>query len=513
MRLLAVLFCACAVFAQGPPAISNVVNAASQDKRLSPACLADIIGSNLGTDPTVAVLVGGKTPATVVSAGAAKWRVWIPDSVPPGPTTIQLGASQTFPVTLTQYAPALFSADGSGTGIVNALGYRLASNDALITPGYPLSETTPARLGDILILDVTGLGAPDWSNQGVPMDPPTVMIGGEPALVSWAFIVTGQTDPDLCYGACQLWHWEVMVTLPDSMAVHDQPITLAIGGANSQTLTVPINATPIVNAAVNAASFAVAAPLAPGSLASVYGTTFGVTDQVAGLPGQNTTGVSVTFNGVPAPMLAVLASLGLINLQVPVELPNAGPAAMKVATSYGVSADFTVQLSAAAPGVFRIPSSLAARPPVAAVLFNNTQWRVMPNDFAQEWNIPGNCHASGIAAAAICGEPAQPGDYLQIYVTGLGPAYPNQDSSQPVLGTGQIAPASGSPLYWTLSAPTVTVGGAPAQPVFYGVAPGFFGLYQINIQVPAAAPIGDYIPLVIAMPNGAQDNATTIAIR
>jgi uncharacterized protein (TIGR03437 family) len=186
---------------------------------------------------------------------------------------------------------------------------------------------------------------------------------------------------------------------------------------------------------------------------------------------------------------------------------------MKVATSYGVSADFTVQLSAAAPGVFRIPSSLAARPPVAAMLFNNTQWRVMPNDFAQEWNIPGNCHASGIAAAAICGEPAQPGDYLQIYVTGLGPAYPNQDSSQPVLGTGQIAPASGSPLYWTLSAPTVTVGGAPAQPVFYGVAPGFFGLYQINIQVPAAAPIGDYIPLVIAMPNGAQDNATTIAIR
>jgi uncharacterized protein (TIGR03437 family) len=508
------LSCACAVFAQGPPAISNVVNAASQDNRLSPACLADIIGSNLGTDPTVAVMVGGQTPATVVSASATKWRVWIPDSVPPGPTTIQLGASQIFSITLTQYSPALFSADGTGTGIVNAMGYRLASNDALITPGYQLSETTPARLGDILILDVTGLGAPDWSNQGVPMDPPTVTISGEPALVSWAFIVTDQTDPDLCYGACQLWHWEVMVTLPDSMAVHDQPIALAIGGANSQTLTVPINATPIVNAAVNGASFAAAAPLAPGSLASVFGTTFGVTDQITGLPAQNATGVSVTFNGAQAPLLAVLASVGLINLQVPVELPDAGPSTMVVTTSYGVSADFTVQLSAAAPGVFRIPSSLAGRPPVAAVLFNNTQWLVMPNDFAQELNIAGNCHESAVSAATICGEPAQPNDYLQIYVTGLGKAYPNGDSSQPVLGTGQIAPASGIPLYKTLLQPTaVTVGGAPANVLFCGVAPGFFGLYQINIQVPAAAPTGDYIPLAITMPNGAQDAATTIAIR
>jgi uncharacterized protein (TIGR03437 family) len=296
----------------------------------------------------------------------------------------------------------------------------------LITPGYQLSETTPARLGDVLILDVTGLGAPDWSNEGVPMDPPSVMIGGTPALMQWAFLVTDQTDPSLCYGACALWHYEVMVTLPDALAVHDQPIALSIAGVSSQTLTVPINATPIVNAVVNGASFASGAPLAAGSLASVFGTTFGIADQVAGLPSQNTTGVSVTFNGVQAPLLAVLSSVGLINLQVPVELPDAGPATMKVITAAGVSADFTVQLSTAAPGVFRIPSSNLQRPPVAAVLFNNTTWLVTPADFAQELNIPGNCHASGIGAASICGEPARRGvDYIQIYVTGMGKAPPS----------------------------------------------------------------------------------------
>ena len=95
----------------------------------------------------------------------------------------------------------------------------------------------------------------------------------------------------------------------------------------------------------------------------------------------------------------------------------------------------------------------------------------------------------------------------------MGKSYPNNDSSQPVLGTGQAAPASGNPLYWTLLQPTVTVGGVPAPTLFCGAAPGFFGLYQINIQVPLAAPTGDYVPLAIATPNGATDNATTIAVR
>jgi uncharacterized protein (TIGR03437 family) len=514
MRLIVLLSFTCAVFAQNIPTIAGVVNAASQDTRLSPACVADIVGSNLGTNAGAGVLIGGQLAATVISTSSTRWRVWIPDSVQPGQTTIQLGASQAVPITLTQYSPALFSADGTGQGIVNAVGYRLASNDSLITPGYQLSETTPARLGDILILDVTGLGAPDRSNEFQPMDTPSVTIGGKPALLQWAFLVTDQTDPDLCYGACELWHYEVMVTLPDALPVHDQPIAIAIGGATSQTLTVPINATPIVNAAVNGASFASQAPLAAGSLASVFGTTFGVADQTAGLPGQNATGVSVAFNGVQAPLLAVLASAGLINLQVPVEMPDSGPAALQVATAWGVSASFTVQLSPAAPGVFRIPSSNPQRPPVAAVLFNNTQWLVTPADFAQELGIPGNCHASGISAAAICGEPARRGvDYIQIYVTGMGKSYPNRDSSQPVLGTGQAAPGSGNPLYWSLLQPTVTVGGVPATVLFCGVAPGFFGLYQINIQVPAAAPTGNYTPLAIAMPNGAADSATTIAVQ
>jgi hypothetical protein len=44
------------------------------------------------------------------------------------------------------------------------------------------------------------------------------------------------------------------------------------------------------------------------------------------------------------------------------------------------------------------------------------------------------------------------------------------------------------------------------------VAPGFAGLYQINIQIPPDAPTGDYVPIVVEM-NGQQDATTTLAIQ
>jgi len=213
MRLLVLLACAGALFAQGIPNIARVVNAASQDSRLSPGCLADIIGTSLGTDASVGVLVGGQHAAKVVSTSATRWRVWIPDSVGSGQTTIELGASALVPITLTQYSPALFSADGTGLGIVNAVGYRVNSNGALILPGYQLSETTPAKLGDYLILEVTGLGAPDRANEFIPMDPVSVKIGGQPALVPSAFLVTDQDQPGLL-----LWPLRALVLRGDGRA-------------------------------------------------------------------------------------------------------------------------------------------------------------------------------------------------------------------------------------------------------------------------------------------------------
>jgi uncharacterized protein (TIGR03437 family) len=59
---------------------------------------------------------------------------------------------------------------------------------------------------------------------------------------------------------------------------------------------------------------------------------------------------------------------------------------------------------------------------------------------------------------------------------------------------------------------TVTIGGVPATPSFAGLAPGWVGLYQVNVQVPANAPVGDAVPVALSV-GGAVSNQVTIAVQ
>jgi uncharacterized protein (TIGR03437 family) len=60
--------------------------------------------------------------------------------------------------------------------------------------------------------------------------------------------------------------------------------------------------------------------------------------------------------------------------------------------------------------------------------------------------------------------------------------------------------------------PTVTIGDVPATVLFSGLAPTYVGLYQINAQVPATAPSGDTVPLLVSI-GGATANTVTIAVQ
>ena len=44
---------------------------------------------------------------------------------------------------------------------------------------------------------------------------------------------------------------------------------------------------------------------------------------------------------------------------------------------------------------------------------------------------------------------------------------------------------------------TATVGGIAANVTFAGLAPSYVGLYQVNVQIPANAPSGVAVPIVI----------------
>jgi uncharacterized protein (TIGR03437 family) len=93
----------------------------------------------------------------------------------------------------------------------------------------------------------------------------------------------------------------------------------------------------------------------------------------------------------------------------------------------------------------------------------------------------------------------------------LGQATPNGDPNGAILPTGMLAPSSGNPLYVTLVTPTVMIGGEQAPLLFSGVAPGYNGLYQVDVQIPADITPGNDVPLVIVM--GQASDSATVAIQ
>jgi uncharacterized protein (TIGR03437 family) len=192
---------------------------------------------------------------------------------------------------------------------------------------------------------------------------------------------------------------------------------------------------------VSAASFV--APVAGGGLATIFGSNMG--------NGDNTT---VYINGIAAPVF--YASPGQFNVQVPWEATGMGSFSMIVnGTPSNVQSSSVYTYS---PDVFMVSPAQAAI-----------------------------THADGSLVSYA--SPATANETVVVYCTGLGPV-----SGAMVTG----APASLTSLQPTTPQPAAaTVGGIPAVVSFSGLAPGFIGLYQINVQVPANAAPGSFLSIGI----------------
>ena len=116
----------------------------------------------------------------------------------------------------------------------------------------------------------------------------------------------------------------------------------------------------------NSASFATGQPVAPGSLVSIFGSNFasGITQAKSVPLSTNLANVTVTFDGIAAPLAGVFhtsdTASDQINLQVPFEVlptlpPGTSGTAQVIVMRDGVaSAPQTVSIAAAAPGVFAV---------------------------------------------------------------------------------------------------------------------------------------------------------------
>ena len=232
------------------------------------------------------------------------------------------------------------------------------------------------------------------------------------------------------------------------------------GSSDAFVAKIAILPTLPANSVVNGASFRPATDpngaIAPGAIVAIFGTDLASDTLVATeVPLPTTLGdTSVTFNDIPAPLFFV--SSVQINAQVPFELmTGAGTVSVQVTRGTESTEAQPIAITAVSPGVFTLNQQGTG---AGAIL-----------------------HADDFQPVSESAPP-RPGEFLLIFCTGLGPV-------QPEVQSGQIAP-SAEPLARTLSTPLVNIAGLPALVTFSGLAPGFVGLYQVNVQVPAGVPAG-----------------------
>jgi uncharacterized protein (TIGR03437 family) len=225
---------------------------------------------------------------------------------------------------------------------------------------------------------------------------------------------------------------------------------------------------------LNGASLSTKAVVSPGSIASLFGLNLGAAVAVGNATPLATIlgGTQLLFNGVPAPLFFV--SPNQINFQMPVE--TAGANAQATVIVNGVSSLTTaVQVAPVLPGIFTSTGN------------GTGQGSVLNQD-------------SSVNSAQ---NPAAAGSAVMIYATGLG-------QTNPPFATGQ--PGGTSPPNVTVETPAVLIGGAPAQVLFSGLAPGFPGEYQVNAVIPAGTPSGAAISLQLQI-GGQSSNTVSIAVR
>jgi uncharacterized protein (TIGR03437 family) len=214
------------------------------------------------------------------------------------------------------------------------------------------------------------------------------------------------------------------------------------------------------------------APLAPGTIAQVYGSGLATfTGQPNLLPLPNSySGTFMLVGGLSAPFYYL--SDGQLNVQIPNELATNQQYAVVVSSNNALTLPDTIDVVQGQPGV-------AAYQDGHAIAQHNADYSYVNS-----------------------GSPAKPGEYLIVYLAGLGPTTPS-------VPTGAQAPSS-EPLARANVQPTVTVGGQQAFVAFAGLGPGYVGLYQITFRVPEGATSGDQ-NLVITQ-GSVTANATKLTI-
>ena len=237
----------------------------------------------------------------------------------------------------------------------------------------------------------------------------------------------------------------------------------------------------VANGVLNAASFR-GGPVAPGEIVTIYGILMGPADIKTLELTADRTGITdslattrVLFDGQPSPMIYTTEKQ--ISAIVPYELQGKTTAKLRVEYQGAQSDEVDVAVAPTAPAIF---TQNASGTGLGAVLNQDNSL----NDASNA---------------------AQRNSIIQIFATGGGQTTP----------PGQTGKLAGTPLpQYPAGRVTVRINNIDAPVVYSGAAPGLIqGLIQINARVPATAPIGAAVPIVVRINNVDSPTGVTIAVR
>jgi uncharacterized protein (TIGR03437 family) len=509
LRLIAIAgFLSLAAYGQ-TPVVTKVLNAGIGDTNLAPMSVVYVYGSFVqALARNYTITVGGQTGYVSAVNSTGYLTAVIPGNAPLGRqplvVTYQGASSDPYPVTLNAYAPEFetmspIPVTAEGPQFPLAL-YTPFSHGTDLTP---VTAGAPAQPGEKIVSLVSGVGQTN----------PPVRLGGINtfnALATNVTVAVAGTGAGVSRAGSSGVNVEVDFNLPKGAPNGYLPVLLTIAGISSNAALIPVGDRPIVNAVLNGASFKSPSVVAPGSIVSIFGLGFGPKDKLTTFPSTNVLGTSVIFGATAAPQFALASVEGQINVLVPYELPVGGNVDLTVVAPSGTSAVFPVSVVPSTPAMFFYTDPRLSTRRNAVALLPNSTWVSMPPAMGAAMGLPSDC--TGIGRFSPCAQPAHVGDVVQFFVTGMGKATAGGTAAGKTLTTGSVAPASANPLYLTVDTPVVTIGGVAANVKFSGIAPGFSGLYQINVEIPAGIQTGDDVPVTVAMPGSAVDTATIAVV-
>jgi uncharacterized protein (TIGR03437 family) len=431
-----------------------------------------VVGGPAPATQTIAVT---GTPGTInftatASSGASWLSVSPSNGTTPGTVTVSANAGS---LGVGQYTGNVTIAAAGASGspitvpvVLNVVtGQTLTVNPASLSFNYTVGGTAPATQQ----INVTTTGSAIPVNAQVQISQPAGWLQVSPASSTTpaVFTVTA-TAGSLSPGT---YNTNITISSPASLTPVNVPVTFTI-------VQIP---KPVISAIGNAGSYATGG-ISPGENIVIFGTGVGPATLANGTVANNAWGTvagntRVLFDGVAAPV--IYASATQTSVMVPYGI-NGRPTTSVVVEYSGVQSNaLTYNVVAAAPGIYT-QNSQGTGP--GSVLNQN-----------------GSVNTPSVAAAR--------GSVISVYMTGEG-------QTSPAGVDGVVIPPVASALKTPLLPVTASIGGVPAAVQYAGSAPGIVsGVMQVNVLIPANAPTGGAVPILITVGTANTQTGVTISVQ